>query len=44
MNLLLYFFEMDLPRSNRQENLSLAYISAVVAQAGYDCGRPDQLM
>jgi hypothetical protein len=43
MNLLLYFFEMDLPRSNRQENLSLAYISAVVAQAGYDCGRPGSI-
>ena len=31
---------MDLPRPSRQEDLSVAYISAVAAKAGYDCGRP----
>jgi hypothetical protein len=29
-----------IPREHRQEDLSCAYISAVAAKAGYNCGRP----
>ena len=32
--------QMNLPRPSRQEDLSIAYILAVAATAGYDCGRP----
>lgn len=31
---------MSLTLQNRQEDLSIAYISAIAAKAGYDCGRP----
>ncbi|NOR47479.1 MAG: DUF4365 domain-containing protein [Methanosarcinaceae archaeon] len=31
---------MSLTREHRQEDLSIAYISAVAAKAGYNCGRP----
>lgn len=31
---------MSLTRQHTQEDLSLAYISAVAAKAGYNCGRP----
>ena len=31
---------MSLTREHRQEDLSFAYISAVAAKAGYNCGRP----
>lgn len=31
---------MSLTREHIQEDLSVAYISAVVAKAGYDCGNP----
>lgn len=40
---MLDILRMHLPRQSRQEHLSIAYITAVVAKAGYDCGRPGSL-
>ena len=39
MKMLFRCFIMDLPRQSRQEDLSIAYILAVVAKAGYDWSR-----